>query len=306
MTEPTNANRIVVGIDESEPAYAALAWARSYATAIGAELDLVHAWSWPIPMVTPELSMMTVPMPSGDEMRTGAMQVIADATAAVFGTDHDGPAVVAHVGEGNVADHILRVSDQAQMIVIGSKGHGGLVSALMGSVSRQVSLHSRVPVVVGRPHSDQSGETSGASNRVVVGIDGSESSLSALQWALDTASAMGADVHAVATWEYPTIQVASMGLGNALPPADLMSQATEQSLTTWIDSVSVPDGVTLTTEVGEGSASQLLIDSAATARLLVVGRRGIGGFLGLLVGSVADKCIAHSHCPVAVIPAADA
>ena len=143
--------RIVVGVDRSDPALAAMRWAKAEAEIRGAALDLVHAWSWPVPLVSSELAMISLPAPPIDDMRAAALEVIAEMSAEAFGHDTDGPAVIAHAAEANTADLLLSTSAGAEMIVVGSKGHNALYSALIGSVSRQVAHHADVPVVIVRP-----------------------------------------------------------------------------------------------------------------------------------------------------------
>jgi nucleotide-binding universal stress UspA family protein len=132
--------------------------------------------------------------------------------------------------------------------------------------------------------------------RVVVGVDGSASSIEALQWVRPIATALGAEIQTVTAWEYP----ASYGLGavpdNWQPDVDAARQAND-AVTAAFGSSS-PDGVTVT--VAEGQAAEVLLAASAGAQLLVVGSRGHGGFVGLLLGSVSTYCAEHATCPVVV------
>jgi nucleotide-binding universal stress UspA family protein len=300
--------RIVVGVDRSEPAVAAMRWAKAEAELRGAELDLVHAWSWPVPLVSSELAMISLPSPPLDDMRTAALQVIAEVSAEAFGHDAEGPAVIAHAAEGNAADLLLSTSVGSEMIVVGSKGHNALYSALIGSVSRQVAHHADVPVVIVRPSEGESSGDGGSGDGdelrpILVGVDGSDQSLAALAWAGREAELHGRPLTVVTTWDYPAIQVASMTLGNVLPPAGLMEEAAADSLRIWLDDVEIPASVQVTATAVEGSPAQAIIEAAASAHMLVIGARGSGGFASLRMGSVANRVIAHSPCPVVVVPA---
>lgn len=137
--------------------------------------------------------------------------------------------------------------------------------------------------------------------RIVVGVDGSEGSLAALRYALAEARAHGAQVHAVCAWHYPP------AYGWAPMPDDWdLASAAEKSLRDALARVEEeqPPGepVPVTHEVVEGQPALALLRTAADADLLVVGTRGHGGFMGLLLGSVSQQCVQHAPCPVVVVP----
>jgi nucleotide-binding universal stress UspA family protein len=142
-----------------------------------------------------------------------------------------------------------------------------------------------------------------AKNEIIVGVDGSEGSVAALQWAVDHAGPAGARVVAVTVWEFPYTGdfTGSVALPSRLPMEE-GAVATAQHV---IDKVTVPAGVTVDVEVFEGSTASRLIDRAADASMLVVGARGHGGFVSLLLGSVATQCVNHASVPVVVVPSAD-
>ena len=136
---------------------------------------------------------------------------------------------------------------------------------------------------------------------IVVGVDGSEHSLDALRWAAAEARLRGVGVHVVGTFTTP---VMSTGYEVAVPdPTDLQS-ASETMLAAAVDSVRQTgglDGVDVVTEVLEGHAGERLIALSRDADLIVVGSRGRGGFMGLLLGSVTTYVVNHAHCPVVVV-----
>jgi nucleotide-binding universal stress UspA family protein len=139
--------------------------------------------------------------------------------------------------------------------------------------------------------------------RAVVGTDGSANSNAALEWALrETALRGGGEVVALMTWTYPPSAAAGFSFGGGLPAADAMSAATTEALEEVLATVTAPDGVTLTPKVREGAASTALIEEGAHSDLIVVGKRGHGGFLGLVLGSVADQVAGHAPCPVVIVP----
>lgn len=139
--------------------------------------------------------------------------------------------------------------------------------------------------------------------RAVVGADGSANSNAALNWAVrETALRGGGEVVALMTWTYPPSAAAGFSFGGGLPAADAMTSATTESLNEVLANIEVPDGVTLTPMVREGAASSALIEEGEHSDIIVVGKRGHGGFLGLVLGSVADQVAGHAPCPVVIVP----
>lgn len=134
-------------------------------------------------------------------------------------------------------------------------------------------------------------------HRIVVGVDGSESSKSALRWAIRQAKLTGASVDAVTAWRYPT----GYGWTPVASELDFESEA-KRALTEALGEVSGQDPeVPVQPQVAEGSAAEVLVRSAKGADLLVVGSRGHGGLASALIGSVSLNCVLHAHCPVLVL-----
>jgi len=137
---------------------------------------------------------------------------------------------------------------------------------------------------------------------IVVGIDGSESSRRALQWAVHEAELQGVSVRVISTYAIPAIAMAEPGF--SYEPANLQELADycRKVVATEVAKANKEHPkVKLETEVFEGSAAQVLIEASARASMLVVGSRGHGGFVGLLLGSVSQQCVTHAHCPVVVV-----
>jgi nucleotide-binding universal stress UspA family protein len=132
---------------------------------------------------------------------------------------------------------------------------------------------------------------------IVVGVDGSPSSLDALRWAARMAAPLDAEIDAVTSWHYPT----SYGMGGGAPaewdPAQDAAQILADALTAVLGDHQ-PAGIR--TFVREGHPAEVLSDASDGAEMLVVGSRGHGGFAGLLLGSVSAYCSAHARCPVLV------
>jgi nucleotide-binding universal stress UspA family protein len=151
-------------------------------------------------------------------------------------------------------------------------------------------------------------QDSSARPRIVAGVDGSESSLSALRWAMREAGLTGAAVDAVTAWHYPDL-AASGGYGmavGAIEPVYDFREGAEKIVADAISRTLDPaSDVPVRACVAEGHAAQVLLDASAGADALVVGSRGHGGFVEALLGSVSQHCVQHALCPVVVIRGPD-
>jgi nucleotide-binding universal stress UspA family protein len=134
--------------------------------------------------------------------------------------------------------------------------------------------------------------------RIVVGVDGSDRSRLALRWAQVLATATGSTIDAVLAWEYPPM---ANGWA-AVPPDWHANEDAEKALNETVDAVFGADRpVGLQLVVREGHAARVLLEASAGAQMLVVGSRGHGGFVGLLLGSVSANCAEHAPCSVLVV-----
>lgn len=140
---------IVVGIDGSDASKQALRWAIQEARVHGARVTALHAWETPAPV--PEVG----PMPAIDlvdfvgEFRGAAEKRAADVVEEVVGDDTSVTVEPVAV-EGSPAEALIDASRNADLVVVGSRGHGGFTSLLLGSVSHQVAQHAECPVVIHR------------------------------------------------------------------------------------------------------------------------------------------------------------
>ena len=133
--------------------------------------------------------------------------------------------------------------------------------------------------------------------RIVVGVDGSEPSKRALEWARFVAQSSGAAIDAVMAWHLPIYAGDGGWPGDWDPEADCktaLHQAVE-------DVLGATPGLAVRELVYEGNTAQVLLEASKDAQVLVVGSRGHGGFTGLLLGSVSATCAEHARCPVLVI-----
>ena len=140
--------------------------------------------------------------------------------------------------------------------------------------------------------------------KIIVGVDGSDSSRNALRWAYDEAAHHGASLTVLTTWQPPAMPMTPPY--GTLPPQDYGDQPRREALallerfTAELEPRS--PAVDLRTSIEEGkNPSKVLIERSREADLVVVGSRGYGGFAGMLLGSVSQHVVSHAVCPVVVI-----
>ena len=143
-----------------------------------------------------------------------------------------------------------------------------------------------------RPAEESRGE-------IVVGVDGSDSSIAALRLAAELGDRLDVEVHALGVWNHPTLLYGNYYYPDSdITPEQDAHRVVEATLQAAFGE-SVPERVTAGTQ--QGRPAEVLIDRSNGARMLALGTRGHGGFAGLLLGSVSAECTAHAHCPVLVV-----
>ncbi|WP_112134269.1 universal stress protein [Glycomyces dulcitolivorans] len=143
MSNRKQENEIVVGVDGSASSRKALEWALRYASALGLPVKAVQTWQ--IPMNYGTAAMILPAQEFADEARRGLEKTV-DEVAAEWPQVH----VERVVKEGHPAKVLLEVADGAHLLVVGSRGHGGFVGAVIGSVSQYCVTHARCPILVVR------------------------------------------------------------------------------------------------------------------------------------------------------------
>jgi nucleotide-binding universal stress UspA family protein len=138
---------------------------------------------------------------------------------------------------------------------------------------------------------------------IIVGVDGSDSSKAALEWAYNEAAHHGAALMVIAAFGPPAIPMTPPY--GSVPPEGYGTQPKQNALDL-LDQLTSPleaktPAVDVRTVVEEGSPAKVLIERSKDADLLVVGSRGHGGFAGMLLGSVSHHLVAHAECPVVVV-----
>jgi nucleotide-binding universal stress UspA family protein len=288
MTRP-----ITAGVDGSEESLAALAWAAREAVRRGLALRVVHAWRFQ----PHEAIEAGDPDTQAGWVREGVAEAVRSVTERQPGLD-----VSTDVLDGGPVETLVAAAADAEMLVLGSRGHGAVVGFLLGSVGQQVIAEAARPVVLVRAGDQASAEAGG--REIVVGQQGDpDDSAAALRFAFETAAARRATVRAVRAWTLPPLfaySPASLKLldeAGGLEPYE--KKALSESLRPWRERF--PD-VHVVEHIEMGSAGQVLLSVAGRAQLMVVGRRAHRTAVGARIGSVAHGVLHHAACPVAVVP----
>ncbi len=289
MTRP-----ITVGVDGTPESVAAAAWAGREAVRRGLPLRIVHAWQWQ--------SYDIVPTADRDTQAGWVREAVEEARRTVT-ERHPGLTVTAQVLEGGPAGTLVAEAAAAELLVLGSRGHGAVVGFLLGSVGRRVIAESARPVVLVR--SDDRAAAEAAGREIVVGQHGDpDDSAPALGFAFETAAARGAGVRVVRAWSLPPVFAYSPSSLKLLDEAGGLEpyerKGLDEALRPWRERF---PGVPVTEHLEMGSAGQVLLSAAGHAQLVVVGRHASRA-VGPRIGSVADALLHHAPCPVAVVPPA--
>jgi nucleotide-binding universal stress UspA family protein len=143
--------RIVVGVDGSPGSLAAFRWAVHEASARGLQVHAVTAWEFPLESAFGDLATADDfhPVVAAEKI---LVSVLADAGMAA-----DDEAVTTTPVQGHPAEVLMQRAKDAELLVVGSRGHGRIFGALLGSVSQYVAAHASCPVVVIKPIADQDG-----------------------------------------------------------------------------------------------------------------------------------------------------
>lgn len=280
---------VIVGYDGSLAAGAALKWAQDEAARRSAPVRLVYVYEW---------ATSVVPVPAGSswpdpDVRQEVTAAIHEAVGQARDARPEVP-VTGAVVDGTVTATLRKLSEGAQLLVLGDRGLGGFIGLRAGSVAVGGATHARCPVIMVRGCAPPR-------LPVVVGIDDSPDAAEAVAFALDQAVARGVDLVAVRACQPPPVPRRR----DAAPPTydreelhRAQRRLVDAALQGWREKH--PD-VAMNVRLVHTTAADALITASADAQLVVVGARGRGGFPGQALGSVVRKLIDHAHCPVAVV-----
>jgi nucleotide-binding universal stress UspA family protein len=277
------ASRIVVGVDGSPGAVRALAWAGAEADRSGAELTIVGAWVYG---------------GFGDDVLTQEdAELVVEQAAASVADQYPAVSVKHLLCKESAAHSLIEASRGADLLVVGSRGFGGFRSLLLGSVGQHCLTHSPCSVAIIRGHDDAQTNTSATNpHRIVVGVDGSDGSNLALDWAAIEASRTGALLEVVGSWVFPGTSGYVFAAVVGVPEA--AREVVDEALARV---ARVAPHVATMGKTSEDPPAVSLVNASRGADLLVVGSRGLGAFRGLLLGSVGHHLAMHAHGSVVVV-----
>ncbi|WP_087096021.1 universal stress protein [Nocardiopsis sp. JB363] len=289
---------VIVGVDGTPAAHAALVWATEVAARRGEQLRIVHGLDMPMVMGVFSTSGSERYEASEQAREAGhrlltdsaehAREVRPELDVAIVLAPEDAPAV------------LLNEARHGDVIVVGSRGLGAVRALVLGSVSSRTASDAPCPVIV----VPEAGEDR-RHGKVVVGVDGSDSSRRALRFALRHALLTGSSVEVVNSWEVPLPQdTESLAADAGAMHEEVFDRQSEEIVAGVL--AEVIDDQTEDLDISavrmQEDPVEALTRASQEADLIVVGSRGRGGVRGLIMGSTSQGILHHAKVPVAVLP----
>lgn len=282
---------LVVGIDGSEESMDALRWTLALA---GGEdrVRAVMVWTYPVAVGGGVDYGAGMPPAIPYEDLEASAQIRLDEIMGVIGDTPEGLTGELVMSPSPGAG-LIEAAQGADLLVVGTRRHSTLDRMFLGSVAIQCAQHAPCPFIAVPASPPPVGDI------IAVAVDGSDSTPPALRWAAAVAARRGARLRVVTAWEHAGW---SAGDHQGRPDPSEDDRAFEQ-LRAAVERI-VPEAAASAEYRpihAEKHVASHLIEAADGAGLLVVGSRGRGGFTGLLLGSVSQRCLESSPIPVAVI-----
>ena len=321
MTDTTTTMAdIVVGVDGSDESFAALKWALREASLSGQKVNAVFGWTHSWDMGSE---------PDSDEAWANIRHEIAtelrdwvDKASTGMDFDPENLKLTSVKASGTAA--LLQIGENAQQIVVGRRSLGRVMRWFMGSLSASLAEEAKVPVTVVRIMDDEEATVQDAIANaltptdvpvhyaqpdkvptegvrpVVVGVDGSETSLHALRFAIAEAALHHAPLNVMFCWQLKDLGTIP-GYENAVAPVEAGQTRAEGILRQLMDQCEVPEGLKATTNAFHIPASKGLIAASRYASHLIVGSRGLSGLDAHFLGSVSKQIVNFAECTVTVV-----
>ncbi|MFJ7190788.1 universal stress protein [Streptomyces bacillaris] len=288
---------VTVGMDESPESLAAARWAAEEASLLDVPLHLMHVEEWPITAEVPVLSA---------EALVERYESLLRNTVDRVRRERPGLEVTTEMARGRAPAELTAAANESEVTVLGSRGLGGVVGFLIGSVSLAVVGRARRPVVLVRSPEDTRAATSvpgadGPPSGIVLGLDIDQPCDPVLAFAFGQAARRNEELRIVHSWSpspaygYAAILDPGVGSGLGLRAAEGLADMVRP----WRQKFPT---VRVTERAVVGPAAAELVDASRSAGLLIVGRRSRRSPVGPHLGHVAHAAIHHSPAPVAVVP----
>jgi nucleotide-binding universal stress UspA family protein len=270
---------VLVGYDGSRCSERALRWAARQARASGTGLTVCQAWRAGFPVPRDEEDALEVARQGGERVAAAGLRLARD----LMGSKD----VQSILAGGTAAAVLCEHCREADMVVTGARGRGGMAGLLLGSVSEHVAAYADGPVVVVRGHWSPAAEF--GRGAIVVGVDGSPGCQAAVDFAFQQA----------ALWEVPLLAVCALAdAPGTLGDARVCRKDFELTIAGALEN---RPQVEVQRLIAPGGARTAILSACRGAQLVVVGPRGRGGIQGMALGSVSQAVLHHAPCPVAVV-----
>lgn len=299
--------KVLLATDGSKEADLAARSAAQLADRTGSELHVVHVfgitpWYPAYPGATAfDEDALEDPVLEEDLQRISQQQAreLLDAEAEKLHSVGGTPAQ-AHLVEGGVPQEIVGLAERigAGLIVVGSRGRGGIRRALMGSVSDSVVRHAHCPVLVVR---DGESTTDFLPGTILLAVDGSEEASVTAQTAADLAQRTNSELHVIHVGEVkPVFHPERRGY---LARNEELQAEARRLLEEQVDGIKSAGGTVSKAHLRMGRPDEEIVGLAEElgADLIATGSRGVGGMRRALMGSASDSVVRHAHCPVLIV-----
>ncbi|WP_406186403.1 universal stress protein [Streptomyces sp. NBC_01006] len=284
-------HHVTVGIDGSPESMAAARWGAREAALRRVSLRLVHAVDWPISPAIPRLGHEAADR-WADEALTDALEDVRPR--------HPDVEITTRCLSGRPAAALAAEAIDAGLLVLGSRGIGGLVGFLIGSVGMSTVAATETPVALVRASDETADAEPTRYGEIVVGVDIHEAADKVLAFAFEEASRRDCALRAVHGWKLPSAYeyVPFFDPDNERDIGRSVTQMLDETLLPWRSKF---PSVRVTHNAFMGPAGPQLVQASAGADLVVVGRHLRRSPLGAHLGPVAHAVLHHAAAPVAVI-----
>ncbi|MEU0133031.1 universal stress protein [Streptomyces sp. NPDC006296] len=285
---------VTAGIDGSQESLAAADWAAGEAALRSCLLRLVHVWK--------NVAATGVYAPDPDHERRAAEAVLHEAAEHVR-VGHPDLQIETQEKPGAPVELLGEESERSELLVLGSRGLGGVAGFVAGSVSLAVLARVRCPLVLVRSrNAERTAGPPASGGDVVLGLDLPAASTEALAFAFAAADRYRCGVQVVHSWSLPPVY--GMGATDVVPTLMRETSAERRkemaaALAPWTETY---PHVPVTRDCRQGHAAQDLVEASSGAACVVVGLRHRDTRLGSHVGPVVHSVLHHTAAPVAVVP----